>query len=65
MASVNLIARDIGFGLSRDLRLLAAALASRGHDVGVCAIRRGKLRKLADPWRLRASSPRHQLPARG
>jgi len=61
MASVNLIARDIGFGLSRDLRLLAAALASRGHDVGVCAIRRGKLRKLADPWRLRARSAVRRL----
>jgi hypothetical protein len=61
MARVNLIARDIGFGLSRDLRLLAAALASRGHEVSVSAIRRGKLRKLAEPWRLRARSTARRL----
>src|SRR5512146_225889 len=54
MATINLIARDIGFGLSRDLRLLAAALRERGHAVHVSAIRRGKLRKLVDPWRRRA-----------
>ncbi|HEY2396403.1 MAG TPA: glycosyltransferase [Rudaea sp.] len=61
MASINLIARDIGFGLSRDLRLLAAALASRGHVVCVSAIRRGKLRKFAGPWRLRARSAARRL----
>jgi len=61
MASVNLIARDIGFGLSRDLRLLARALAARGHAVSVSAIRRGKLRKLADPWRLRLRSATRRL----
>lgn len=65
MASINLIARDIGFGLSRDLRLLAAALASRGHAVSVSAIRRGKLRKLADPWRLRLRSAARRLAGRG
>jgi len=54
MASVNLIARDIGFGLSRDLRLLQAALGAHGHEVSISAIRRGKLRKLAAPWRQRA-----------
>jgi glycosyltransferase involved in cell wall biosynthesis len=64
MAEVNLIARDIGFGLSRDLRLLAAALSSRGHVVSVSAIRRGKLRKLADPWRLRARAALRRLRGR-
>jgi hypothetical protein len=61
MARVNLIARDIGFGLSRDLRLLAAALTSRGHAASVSAIRRGKLRKLAGPWRLRARAAMQRL----
>ncbi len=61
MAGINLIARDIGFGLSRDLRLLAAALESRGHVVSISAIRRGKLRKLADPWRQRARSAVRRL----
>jgi hypothetical protein len=46
MSTINLIARDNGFGLSRDLRLLQAALTARGHEVSVSAVRRGKLRKL-------------------
>jgi len=41
MGSINLIARDNGFGLSRDLRLLAVALATRGHDVSLSPRRRG------------------------
>jgi hypothetical protein len=64
MASVNLIARDIGFGLSRDLRLLALALDRRGHTISVSAIRRGKLRKFADPWRLRLRSAARRLSGR-
>jgi len=56
VARVNLIARDVGFGLSRDLRLLGTALTGRGHVVAVSAIGRGKLRKWLDPWRLRAGS---------
>ena len=55
-ARIHLIARDIGFGLSRDLRLLEAALTERGHVVEVGAIGRGKLRKWFEPWRLRARS---------
>ena len=53
MGSINLIARDNGFGLSRDLRLLAAALAARGHEVSLSPRRRGKLRKIFGPWRPR------------
>ena len=58
MGNINLIARDNGFGLSRDLRLLAAALSARGHAVGFNPQRRGKLRKWFGPWkpRLRALS---------
>src|SRR5215470_6729784 len=53
MASINLIARDNGFGLSRDLRLLAAALAARGHAAVLSPQRRGKLRKWFGPWKPR------------
>jgi hypothetical protein len=53
MANVNLIARDNGFGLSRDLRLLAAALAARGRAVSINPQRRGKLRKWFGPWKPR------------
>ncbi|HSE11157.1 MAG TPA: glycosyltransferase [Rudaea sp.] len=60
MASINLIARDNGFGLSRDLRLLATALGARGHDVSLSPQRGGKLHKTFGPWRprLRAVSRR-------
>jgi len=53
MGSINLIARDNGFGLSRDLRLLAIALAARGHEVTLSPRRRGKLRKIFGPWKPR------------
>ena len=46
MSTINLIARDNGFGLSRDLRLLRTALVARGHEVSISAVRRGRLRKL-------------------
>src|SRR6185369_16844519 len=60
MGSINLIARDNGFGLSRDLRLLATALAARGHVITLSPRRRGKLRKIFGPWkpRLRAVARR-------
>jgi Glycosyl transferases group 1 len=54
MSTINLIARDNGFGLSRDLRLLAAALSAAGHDASICAVRRGKLRRLGNSWRVGA-----------
>ncbi len=38
MASVNLVFRDNGFGLSRDFRLLAAALRRQGCDVAITAL---------------------------
>ena len=39
MASVNLVYRDNGFGLSRDFRLLAGALRRNGCDVFRARIR--------------------------
>lgn len=54
MTSVNLIARDNGFGLSRDVHLLAGALRQGGFEVHVSTLRRGKLRKWMRPVRLRA-----------
>lgn len=54
MRTVNLIAWDNGFGLTKNLRLLGEALAAAGHRVSVTAIRRGKLHKLLHPLRLRA-----------
>lgn len=47
---INLIARDNGVGLSRDLRLLAEALRSGGCEVTVTGIRRGKATKWLRPW---------------
>jgi len=64
MSTINLIARDNGFGLSRDLRLLAAALSAAGHDVGICAVRRGKLRRLGNSWRVRARCALRRLRGR-
>lgn len=46
---IRLIAWNNGVGLSRDLTLLATALRSLGHDVQVCGIGRGKLRKWFRP----------------
>jgi hypothetical protein len=56
MLRINLIAWDNGFGLTRNLHLLRQALTAGGHDVGVSAIRRGKLRKILHPLRLRAGT---------
>jgi glycosyltransferase involved in cell wall biosynthesis len=54
MRSVNLVAWDNGFGLTKNLRLLGDALSAAGHRVAVTAIRRGKLHKVLHPLRLRA-----------
>lgn len=44
MSNINLIARDNGAGLSRDLRLLARLLADAGHDVTITGLgHRGRL----------------------
>ncbi|HET9818152.1 MAG TPA: glycosyltransferase [Rhodanobacteraceae bacterium] len=53
MTRVNLIARDNGFGLSRNLRLLHGALADAGCDVTISGIRRGALHKALHPLKLR------------
>jgi hypothetical protein len=53
MTRVNLIARDNGFGLSRNLRLLHGALVDAGCDVTISGIRRGALRKALHPLKLR------------
>ncbi len=61
MRSINLIARDNGFGLSRNLRLLGAALSEGGHKVTISAIGRGKLRKIFSPLRVRARALHRRL----
>lgn len=49
MPVLNLIAWDNGVGLSRDLRLLAAALEQAGFEVHLSPVGRGKLRKWTRP----------------
>ncbi|RPE79825.1 glycosyltransferase [Vulcaniibacterium tengchongense] len=49
MASINLIGRDNGVGLSRDMRLVANALSAAGFEVRIWGLRRGKLRKWLRP----------------
>lgn len=65
MIRVNLIARDNGFGLSRNLHLLHDALAGAGFDVTISGIRRGALRKALHPARLRAQTVARRLAGRG
>ncbi|HEX5959767.1 MAG TPA: glycosyltransferase [Rhodanobacteraceae bacterium] len=65
MARVNLIARDNGFGLSRNLDLLHDALAGAGFDVTISGIRRGALHKAAHPLKLRAGTLARRLAGRG
>jgi len=62
---VNLVARDNGFGLSRNLRLLHDALAGAGFEVTVSGIRRGALRKVLHPLKLRAGTLARRLSGRG
>ncbi|HEN46783.1 MAG TPA: glycosyl transferase family 1, partial [Mizugakiibacter sp.] len=62
MKTVQIIARDNGWGLSRDLSLLAAALQECGHGVSITALRRGKLRKWLRPFGVRlAHWARHSI----
>lgn len=65
MIRVNLVARDNGFGLSRNLHLLQDALAAAGFDVTLSGIRRGALRKILHPARLRVQSFARRLAGRG
>lgn len=65
MTRVNLIARDNGFGLSRNLALLHGALADAGFEVTTSAIRRGALRKAMHPLKLRAGTLARRLSGRG
>lgn len=65
MIRVNLVARDNGFGLSRNLRLLQDALAGAGFEVTVSGIRRGALRKVLNPLKLRAGTLARRLAGRG
>jgi hypothetical protein len=64
MTRVNLIARDNGFGLSRDLSLLRKVLEEAGFEVTVSGIRRGALRKMLHPARLRVSNLARRLAGR-
>lgn len=50
---INLIARNNGVGLTRDLHLLATTLQEGGHTVTVTGIRRGKITKWLRPLALR------------
>lgn len=65
MTRVNVIARDNGFGLSRNLRLLHDALANAGFEVTISGIRRGALHKLLHPAKLRACTFARRLAGRG
>jgi glycosyltransferase involved in cell wall biosynthesis len=65
MIRVNLVARDNGFGLSRNLMLLHDALADAGFAVTVSGIRRGALRKALHPLKLRAGTLARRLSGRG
>lgn len=61
MTRVNLIARDNGFGLSRNLSLLHDALAGAGCEVTISGIRRGTLRKALHPLKLHAGTLARRL----
>lgn len=65
MIRINLVARDNGFGLSRNLKLLHDALAGAGFDVTISGIRRGALRKALHPPALRAGTLARWLTGRG
>jgi hypothetical protein len=56
LSRINLIARDNGVGLSRDLHLLADALRAGGHDISVLPIGGGKLNKKLRPLLARAAT---------
>jgi glycosyltransferase involved in cell wall biosynthesis len=65
MIRVNLIARDNGFGLSRNLRLLHGALVDAGCDVTASGIRRGALHKALHPLKLRTGILARRLAGKG
>lgn len=65
MIRVNLIARDNGFGLSRNLHLLHDALAASGFDVTISGIRRGAWRKWMHPLKMRMGTLSRRLSGRG
>ncbi|MGH8148016.1 MAG: glycosyltransferase [Rhodanobacteraceae bacterium] len=65
MTRVNLIARDNGFGLSRNLHLLHDALVTGGFEVTISGIRRGALRKALHPLKLRMGTLARRLSGRG
>lgn len=65
MIRVNLIARDNGFGLSRNLKLLHAALTEAGFEVAISGIRRGALRKALHPLKLRLDTLAQRVTGHG
>ncbi|MGH8232946.1 MAG: glycosyltransferase [Rhodanobacteraceae bacterium] len=65
MIRVNLIARDNGFGLTRNLHLLHDALAGAGCEITICGIRRGSLRKALHPLKLQAGNVARRLAGKG
>ena len=62
---VNLVTSDNGAGLTRDMHLLAAALAEGGADITVTVLGRGKLRKWFRPWLMRAGNILRRLGGKG
>jgi len=64
MIRVNLIARDNGFGLSRNLHLLGDALNNADCEVTVSGIRRGALRKMLNPAKQHAQNLARRLAGR-
>jgi hypothetical protein len=65
MIRVNLIARDNGFGLSRNLKLLQGALVEADCEVTISGIRRGALRKVLHPLQLHAQTLARRLAGHG
>jgi len=61
MSRINIIARDNGVGLSRDMDLLATALQQAGHTVSLSALGGGGLRKLLRPLKYRVQMLWHLL----
>jgi len=65
--SVNLIVRDNGLGLSRDARLLKAALEPHGCEVHLTLLGEADERRrwvLAKPWKAMLSHAKHALATR-
>lgn len=61
MPTVNLVLRDNGVGLTRDMRILCDAWSRADYEVFISAQRRGTLRKWLQPLRLEMRLCRQKL----